>query len=70
MAGGIKSLGDVGFLIYGFLERILIPTGLPTWSIRQFLYTELGGTSTVAGEVVYGARNIYFAEMAEPARRC
>ncbi|UKS65212.1 PTS transporter subunit EIIC [Rossellomorea marisflavi] len=69
MAGGIKSLGDVGFLIYGFLERILIPTGLHHLVYTPFLYTELGGTSTVAGEVVYGARNIYFAEMADASTK-
>lgn len=67
LANGIRNLGDVGFLIYGFLERILIPTGLHHLVYTPFLYTELGGTATVAGEVVYGARNIYFAEMADPS---
>ncbi|EFV74715.1 hypothetical protein HMPREF1013_04973 [Bacillus sp. 2_A_57_CT2] len=67
LANGIRSLGDFGFLIYGFLERILIPTGLHHLVYTPFLYTELGGTTTVAGEVVHGARNIYFAEMADPS---
>ena len=65
MAEGIKSLGNFGFMIYGFMERILIPTGLHHLVYTPFLYTELGGTATVAGEIVNGARNIYFAEMAD-----
>ncbi len=65
LANGIKSMGAFGFLIYGFLERILIPTGLHHLVYTPFLYTELGGTQSIAGEIVHGARNIYFAEMAD-----
>nr|WP_277620264.1 PTS transporter subunit EIIC [Mesobacillus campisalis] len=67
MANGIRSLGNAGFLIYGFMERILIPTGLHHLVYTPFLYTELGGTATIAGETIHGARNIYFAEMADPS---
>lgn len=52
--------------IYGFLERILVPTGLHHLVYTPFLYTELGGTQEVCGTVYQGARNIYFAEMACP----
>ena len=65
LAIGIKSLGSFGFLVYGFLERILIPTGLHHLVYTPFLYTELGGTEQIGKDIVYGARNIYFAEMAD-----
>lgn len=52
--------------IYGFLERILVPTGLHHLVYTPFLYTELGGTQEVCGTAYRGARNIYFAEMACP----
>lgn len=65
VASGIKNLGVVGLLIYGFLERILIPTGLHHLVYTPFLYTELGGVANIGNEIIYGARNIYFAEMAD-----
>jgi len=67
LAYGIRGAGPVGVLIYGFLERILIPTGLHHLIYTPFLYTELGGTREVCGSLYQGARNIYFAEMACPA---
>ncbi|WP_130099685.1 PTS transporter subunit EIIC [Siccibacter turicensis] len=66
MAVGIKGAGAFGVAIYGFLERILVPTGLHHLVYTPFLYTELGGTQEVCGSVYQGARNIYFAEMACP----
>ncbi|MGG4322524.1 PTS transporter subunit EIIC [Bacillus sonorensis] len=65
LANSIKDLGVFGFLVYGFLERILIPTGLHHLIYTPFLYTELGGTAHIGGDMIYGARNIYFAEMAD-----
>ncbi len=53
--------------LYGALERLLIPTGLHHLVYTPFLYTKLGGTATVAGQVYEGARNIYYAEMADPS---
>ncbi|ECD6517475.1 PTS glucose transporter subunit IIBC, partial [Salmonella enterica subsp. enterica] len=47
------------------LERILIPTGLHHLVYTPFLYTELGGVAHIGNEIIYGARNIYFAEMAD-----
>ncbi|MEI2401509.1 PTS transporter subunit EIIC [Niallia taxi] len=67
LATGIKNLGVFGLLVYGFLERILIPTGLHHLVYTPFLYTELGGVAHIGSEIIYGARNIYFAEMADPA---
>ncbi|TCI67197.1 MULTISPECIES: PTS transporter subunit EIIC [unclassified Exiguobacterium] len=60
----IKSAGGFGVFLYGFLERVLIPTGLHHLVYTPFLYTELGGTAEVCGQMYNGARNIYFAEMA------
>lgn len=49
------------------LERLLIPTGLHHLVYTPFLYTQLGGIETIGGQVIEGARNIYFAEIADPA---
>lgn len=67
LAAGIHTAGPVSVAIYGFLERILVPTGLQHLVSTPFLYTDLGGTASVCGEVYHGARNIYFAEMICPA---
>ncbi|OCQ51142.1 PTS system glucose-specific EIICBA component [Photorhabdus australis subsp. thailandensis] len=67
LAYGIHSTGPFGVAIYGFLERILIPTGLHHLVYTPFLYTELGGIAEVCGSIYQGARNIYFAEMACPS---
>lgn len=71
---GITSLGTVinrsgnfGIFIYGTLERLLIPTGLHHLVYTPFLYTSLGGVADVGGQVFEGARNIYYAEIADPA---
>ena len=53
--------------LYGALERLLIPTGLHHLVYTPFLYSSLGGTETIAGQVFEGSRNIYFAEMVEPS---
>lgn len=64
MAYGIQGAGPFGVAVYGFLERILVPTGLHHLVYTLFLYTELGGSREVCGSLYQGARNIYFAEMA------
>ncbi|MDT0149839.1 PTS transporter subunit EIIC [Priestia aryabhattai] len=66
LAGVIKTTGPFGVFLYGFLERALIPTGLHHLVYTPFLYTELGGTVEVGGHVYNGARNIFFAELADP----
>ena len=71
---GIDQLGyfinqagvNFGIFLYGALERLLIPTGLHHLVYTPFLYTNLGGTAEVAGQVFEGCRNIYYAEMADP----
>ncbi|MBE2894284.1 PTS transporter subunit EIIC [Spirabiliibacterium falconis] len=63
----INRSGELGIFIYGMLERLLIPTGLHHLVYTSFLYTPLGGSIEINGQVFEGARNIYYAEMALPS---
>ena len=70
---GIYSLGDLvlesgyaGTLIYGIIERALIPFGLHHVFYMPFWQTGLGGTAIIDGVAVAGAQNIFFAELASP----
>lgn len=67
LGGLINQSGNFGLFLYGALERLLIPTGLHHLVYTPFLYTELGGVAEVGGEIFAGARNIYFAEIANPS---
>lgn len=67
LGGFINQSGNFGIMLYGMLERLLIPTGLHHLVYTPFLYTSLGGVQEVGGAVFEGARNIYFAEMADPS---
>ncbi|MBQ7365253.1 MAG: PTS transporter subunit EIIC [Clostridia bacterium] len=71
---GIYSLGDLvlksgyaGTMIYGFIERILIPFGLHHVFYLPFWQTGVGGSALVDGTMIYGAQNIFFAELASAA---
>ncbi|MCD8239759.1 MAG: glucose PTS transporter subunit IIA [Clostridiales bacterium] len=61
----LKS-GYIGTFIYGFMERLLIPFGLHHVFYLPFWQTALGGTMEVAGVMVSGAQNIFFAQLADP----
>ncbi|WP_368503193.1 PTS transporter subunit EIIC [Alkalihalophilus sp. As8PL] len=50
--------------LYGFLERVLIPTGLHHIWYAPFLWTQLGGTAEVAGSLVSGDQYIFLAQIA------
>ncbi len=70
---GIYALGDLllrsgyaGTLIYGFIERILIPFGLHHVFYLPFWQTGVGGSAMIDGTMIYGAQNIFFAELASP----
>ena len=67
LGGFIQSAGNFGLFVYGMLERLLIPTGLHHLVYTPFLYTSLGGVAEVGGQVYEGARNIYYAEIADPS---
>ena len=62
----INHSGNFGLFLYGALERLLIPTGLHHLIYTPFLYTSLGGAVEVGGQLFEGARNIYYAEIADP----
>ena len=62
----VRSSGYVGTLVYGFIERILIPFGLHHVFYLPFWQTGLGGTEMIDGVLVSGAQNIFFAELASP----
>lgn len=62
----IRATGNFGIFLYGVLERLLIPTGLHHLVYTPFLYTQIGGVAEIGGKVIEGARNIYFAEIADP----
>ena len=61
----VKS-GYAGTWIYGIMERALIPFGLHHVFYLPFWQTALGGTAMVGGQLVEGAQNIFFAELATP----
>ncbi len=56
--------GYAGTWIYGILERALIPFGLHHVFYMPFWQTELGGSMMIDGNLVTGAQNIFFAELA------
>lgn len=60
----VLNSGYVGTLIYGVIERALIPFGLHHVFYMPFWQTELGGSMVVDGVTVTGAQNIFFAELA------
>lgn len=67
LGGIINRSGNYGLFLYGMLERLLIPTGLHHLVYTPFLYSSLGGVEEVGGQVLEGARNIYYAEIADPS---
>ena len=60
----VLNSGYAGTWIYGTLERALIPFGLHHVFYMPFWQTELGGSMIIDGNVVTGAQNIFFAELA------
>ncbi|WP_424244203.1 glucose-like phosphotransferase system IIB component [Elusimicrobium posterum] len=60
----VLKAGYFGTFIYGFMERILIPFGLHHVFYMPFWQSALGGAEMVDGVMVYGAQNIFFAELA------
>lgn len=70
---GIYSVGDLvlnsgyaGTWVYGFMERLLIPFGLHHVFYLPFWQTGVGGTMEVGGQLIEGAQNIFFAQLADP----
>ena len=55
----LSVAGAFGTFIYGFLERLLIPTGLHHILNQLIRFTPIGGTAMIDGEQISGALNIY-----------
>lgn len=72
--GAIYSVGDlvrgsgyIGTWLYGLMERALIPFGLHHVFYLPFWQTGVGGTMEVAGKMIEGAQNIFFAQLSDPS---
>lgn len=59
LGGIIAQSGLFGTFLFGFLERLLIPTGLHHILNQLVRFTAIGGTATIDGEQVVGALNIF-----------
>ncbi|GFI10075.1 PTS system glucose-specific EIICBA component [Lachnospiraceae bacterium] len=66
VGGVVLESGYAGTWVYGLMERALIPFGLHHVFYLPFWQTALGGTMEVAGRMVEGAQNIFFAQLADP----
>lgn len=62
----VISSGYAGTFIYGYIERALIPFGLHHVFYLPFWQTGLGGSMIINGQLVQGAQNIFFAQLADP----
>lgn len=63
----VLNSGYFGTWVYGLMERLLIPFGLHHVFYLPFWQTAVGGTMTVNGQVIEGAQNIFFAQLADPS---
>ena len=63
----VLNSGYAGTWVYGLMERLLIPFGLHHVFYLPFWQTGVGGTLEVAGQVIEGAQNIFFAQLSEPS---
>ncbi len=62
----VLDSGYAGTWVYGLMERLLIPFGLHHVFYLPFWQTALGGTLEVNGQLIEGAQNIFFAQLADP----
>ncbi|SDF68638.1 PTS system, D-glucosamine-specific IIC component [Fontibacillus panacisegetis] len=62
----IGKAGALGTFLYGFSERMLIPTGLHHVLNQLIRFTPIGGTAVVDGETVSGALTIFNSVLASP----
>lgn len=68
LGGLVTRSGYIGTLIFGLVKRALIPFGLHHVFYMPFWQTALGGTMEVAGRIVEGGQNIFFAQLADSAQ--
>ena len=67
LGGLVTGSGYIGTLIFGIIKRALIPFGLHHVFYMPFWQTAVGGTMEVAGQMVQGGQNIFFAQLADSA---
>lgn len=60
----VTGSGYVGTLIFGLIKRGLVPFGLHHVFYMPFWQTAVGGSMEVAGQLVQGGQNIFFAQLA------
>lgn len=63
----VQNTGYIGTLIYGIIERALIPFGLHHVFYMPFWQTNVGGSMEIGGQMINGAQNIFFAQLADPS---
>jgi len=64
----IGKSGQYGMFLYGFAERLLIPTGLHHILNETARFTPIGGTVTVGNQTIVGALNIFNFALAHPGQ--
>lgn len=69
LGGVIKSTGAFGIFLYGFLERLLLPTGLHHLVYTPFQFSDLGGVLQLGETTIVGAYPIVVAEMNMPVEQ-
>lgn len=67
LGGLVTNSGYIGTLVFGLIKRALIPFGLHHVFYMPFWQTAVGGTMEVAGEMIQGGQNIFFAQLADSA---
>lgn len=67
LGGLVTGSGYAGTLIFGLIKRALIPFGLHHVFYMPFWQTAVGGTMEVAGQMVQGGQNIFFAQLSDSA---
>ena len=63
----MAGAGAFGVFLYGFLNRILIPTGLHHLVWSPFLYSAIGDSMIIGGEQIVGAKPVFLALLSDPA---
>ncbi|MEC6747058.1 PTS transporter subunit EIIC [Marinilactibacillus sp. XAAS-LB27] len=61
----IADAGLFGTFLFGFLERLLVPTGLHHILNQIVRFTPIGGIAEIDGQQVVGALNIFNASLAQ-----
>lgn len=67
LGGLVTGSGYLGTLAFGIIKRALIPFGLHHVFYMPFWQTAVGGTMDVAGNLVQGGQNIFFAQIVDSA---